>query len=213
MGKVIKVRFRRHARASARSREAKPARASAVSPAFCAVSVFRIWTHHSAGMLSRCGHLRTAATPAPISDASASGESHNPTTSLKDEGMDGNLGQSVLNSKANVSFDYANLPVLQSCMLGDQAKTVFKQEFTKRVALARVGRNYTQAQLADKLGMEQDKYKQYERRSLLPHDLIPRFCELCDIDTAWLFTGRGLAPRLEVERPAPKKRKNKSRAA
>ena len=39
--------------------------------------------------------------------------------------------------------------------------------------------------------MPQDKYKQYEGRSLLPHHLIRRFCLIARIDLEWLMTGQG----------------------
>jgi hypothetical protein len=68
--------------------------------------------------------------------------------------------------------------------------------------------------------MPQDKYKQYEGRSLLPHHLIGRFCILTRVDPEWLVTGRGQKPlkplRVAESGPVPAakpKRKGARRAA
>lgn len=95
------------------------------------------------------------------------------------------------------------------------SKSLFKQAFIQRVALARAGRRYTQAQMADLLedGMKQDTYKQYETRSYLPHDLIPKFCLLCDIDHQWLFTGHGRSPAVSIPEEGKRRSRPKRRAA
>lgn len=79
----------------------------------------------------------------------------------------------------------------------------FKVSFTARVRWARLGRGYTQVQMAELLGsLDPGKYKQYETRSYLPHILVPRFCLLCGVDSDWLFTGKGRAPAI----PEPPRR-------
>lgn len=70
----------------------------------------------------------------------------------------------------------------------------FKQEFTERIKAARIALGWKQWQMADALDMPQDKYKQYEGRSFLPHHLIGRFCLITRIDPNWLMTGRGEKP-------------------
>ena len=50
---------------------------------------------------------------------------------------------------------------------------------------------WKQWQMAEALGMPQDKYKQYEGRSLLPHHLVRRFCLIARVDLEWLMTGQG----------------------
>lgn len=75
----------------------------------------------------------------------------------------------------------------------------YKQEFTERVATARIARNLKQWQAAEALGIPQDKYKQYEGRSLMPHRLIGRFCIICRVDPGWLITGRGQKPLKPLE--------------
>ena len=70
----------------------------------------------------------------------------------------------------------------------------FKQDFIDRVKAARIATGMKQWQIAESLGMPQDKYKQYEGRSLLPHHLIGRFCIITRIEPDWLLTGRGQKP-------------------
>jgi hypothetical protein len=96
----------------------------------------------------------------------------------------------------------------------------YKQEFTKRVKAARGSLGWKQWQMAEALNMPQDKYKQYEGRTLLPHYLIGRFCLVTHVDPGWLMTGHGEKPlkALAVASSTPQhaekpKRQQKSRAA
>lgn len=97
--------------------------------------------------------------------------------------------------------------------------TKFKSEFIGRVRAARLARYETQTEAATALGMGQSKYKQYEKRSMLPHDLVPQFCEVMGVDEKWLFRAKGAGPKWEpVDLTAqPRKpknpRKTKKRAA
>lgn len=84
-------------------------------------------------------------------------------------------------------------------MSESETETEYKQQFMARVAAARISRNLKQWQIAEALGMPQDKYKQYEKRSLLPHHLIGRFCILTSIDPEWLVTGRGQKPLKAIQ--------------
>lgn len=87
-----------------------------------------------------------------------------------------------------------------------QARSIFRDTFLSRVAKARAAAGHTQAEMAVVLGMKQDKYKQYESRSLLPHHLVAQFCTATKIDPAWLF---GLPARQSVSG----KRRTPNRAA
>lgn len=205
------------------SRAASAARSSAVKPARRAVSVPRIDAHHSAGMVSRCGHLRTAATPAPISAASASADGQSPTTS-RNEAMDRIecfLGQLVLNSKAMLSLDPQKVSGQNVRMADGAAASAYRDHFARRVVWARVARGWNQTQMAEFLGIDQGKYKQYEtgRKSFLPHHLVGKFCDLCLIDERWLFKERGKGPAMSWEQvmvmlpPARPKRRKKKRVA
>lgn len=101
--------------------------------------------------------------------------------------------------------------------MADSEEAQFKQAFMKRVAEARIARGWKQWELAERLGMEQDKYKQYETRSLLPHHLIPQFCLACRVDMDWLLTGLGRKPIKALEvvtgepRPVTKPKRAKTR--
>jgi hypothetical protein len=79
-------------------------------------------------------------------------------------------------------------------MADSETEAQFKQQFIGRVKAARAALGWKQWQMADALGMPQDKYKQYEGRSLLPHHLIGRFCLITHIEPEWLITGRGAKP-------------------
>lgn len=76
-------------------------------------------------------------------------------------------------------------------MAESETEAEFKQSFMARVAAARQALGWKQWQMAEALDMPQDKYKQYESRSLLPHHLIRRFCLIARVDMEWLMTGRG----------------------
>lgn len=109
-------------------------------------------------------------------------------------------------------------------MAESETEAEYKQRFMARVAEARIARGLKQWQLAEALGMPQDKYKQYESRSLLPHHLIGRFCIVTRVDPEWLLTGRGQKPIKAIQladtepepvaKPKPKpKRRSAARAA
>lgn len=77
-------------------------------------------------------------------------------------------------------------------------KAAYALAFIRRTQMARFDTDYTQKAIADLLGIEQDLYKTYETRSLIPHYLIPRFCAVCNISIHWLMTGievEGIKPR------------------
>jgi transcriptional regulator with XRE-family HTH domain len=65
----------------------------------------------------------------------------------------------------------------------------YKAQFLRRTRLARERSGCTQAEIAELLGIKQDKYKQYESRSFLPHRLVPPFCLATHVTIRWLLTG------------------------
>lgn len=65
--------------------------------------------------------------------------------------------------------------------------TSFKRDFCERLKAARVMANYDQVTLAEALGISANTYGKYERRSLLPHYLIPKVCALLGITADQLF--------------------------
>lgn len=114
------------------------------------------------------------------------------------------LGQLVLDGKPMLSHDCGE-PGGQICPMGeDTSKSAFVAAFTARTKAARKARGpkMTQQAMADLLGIRQDKYKQYEGRSMLPHDLIPTFLIVTGVEWDWLFQGKGEGPAWEL--PVPK---------
>lgn len=186
------IKFPRQARTSRRSRAASRAKRSAVKPALRAISVCKIGDHHSAGILSLCGHLRTAATPAPISPASASGVSHKDTTSRKFSNMTELLGQPVLEIKGNSSLDGLIMAGQTVPMTTDEYRA-YLIEFGERLREARAGRKQTL--IAKQLGVDQSGYSKWERGEReMPLYLVPEFCELCDYPPGRLI---GRVPRIK----------------
>lgn len=102
-------------------------------------------------------------------------------------------------------------------MVEAETEAQFKQRFTKRIKEARIALGWKQWQMAEALDMPQDKYKQYEGRSLLPHHLIGRFCLVAHVNPEWLVTGRGQKPlqplKLAASEPAPTAKPKRSRAS
>ena len=79
-------------------------------------------------------------------------------------------------------------------MAEPETELEYKQRFILRVTKSRTASGMKQWQIAEAMGIPQDKYKQYETRSLMPHHLIGRFCIICRVDPEWLVTGRGKKP-------------------
>lgn len=190
---TVLVFLKRHTRASARASGPIGARAasivsiSAVRPAFAAVGVAKITHHQSDGMLSRCHHFETARSKALISSAIALREGHSSMTA-RNEFMPPSIRQSVLNCKGNLGADCDALTRQNVLMPSRLPASEFKRLFCARTALARERAGYTQATMAEALGMAQGTYHKYEKRSPLPHHLVPQFCLLCEIGPQWLYS-------------------------
>lgn len=191
---------------------------SAESPAALATSVARIGTHHSAGMLSRCAHLRAIGEGAPIDLANAPGEIQSPITSRNDEidFMESPLGHFVLKCKATLSYD-CGIEVRDNGLMGDRvSETEEKRRFIRRVKLAREARFDTQNPMLTILGLAQGTYKQYETRTPLPHRFIPKFCAATGVSMDWLLTGTGKGPGIPAVAPMtekPSRQSGRRRAA
>lgn len=85
-----------------------------------------------------------------------------------------------------------------------QTESAYKRAFLTRTAEARSKAGLTQEEIATLLNIPQDKYKHYEKRSLLPHYLVPAFCIATRIDPAWLF---GLPAKRTTSAVNPSSRK------
>jgi hypothetical protein len=204
-----------HARALTGARAAKAARFSAVRRENEAVLVLKIADHHSEGMRSRCHHLRTAVIGAPMSDANASCEAHSKITERKESVLriDTSLGHIVLNDKADVSRDCATPLGDNHHMASKLTEKEERQAFIARTKLAREARYKTQNPMLEILDLDQGTYKQYETRTPLPHRFIPKFCAATGVEIGWLLTGRGQGPVQMPMQEAPRRKKNRRRAA
>ncbi len=187
-----------HARSSQTSRAASLVKISEVTPADLARSVLSSADQYSAGILSLWCHLETCVAETwGNSAAKAKRDSPHSSMIARNEVksvMTASIGQSVLKSKAMPSLDCGSGLGHNVQMADSDTELQFKQEFTGRIKTARVSLGWKQWQMAEALGMPQDKYKQYEGRSLLPHHLIGRFCLVTHVDPEWLLTGRGEKP-------------------
>ena len=209
---VVNLADYHHRVASTASRAARPAIFSAVSPSDCAGAVIKIDFHHSAGIRSRCSHLRTAGALAPISAAIASGEGQSPMTDRNEVAFDieSSLGHIVLNGKANLSHD-CGLAVDENGLMADKlSETEQKHAFISRVRLAREARYPTQKPILIILDIDQGLYKQYESRTPLPHRFIPKFCAATGVEIDWLLTGEGKGPvATEIAKIIPRRRRGR----
>lgn len=187
------------ASAGADDRAASSAKSSAVSPASLAFPVRSNAAQKSAGMLSRCGHLRTADTVAPTSDAKASGESHKATTSRKLQTMEGNLGQLVLESKSELSQDPKKV-LGHNVPMDKYAKRAAALALIARTREARSWTTLGQIKMAKALGIDQGKYKQYETRTPMPMIYHEKFCDICGCSLPWLRDGVGPSRRAPARR-------------
>lgn len=87
-----------------------------------------------------------------------------------------------------------------------------------RVKKARKDAQYTQKRIADALGIDRDKYKQYEKRTPLRFEYWDEFCKLTGVEIGWLMTGKqnikpeysAVAVRIMrlIEKQSPAKQKN-----
>lgn len=212
MAEIIHYPWHR-SRSSMGARAANLVSKSAVIPLSLAFSVPSKADHHSEGILSRCHHLDTADDLAPISNAMVSLEDHSSMMARNDLSslMPEHIRQSVFKSKDKLSGDVGLHSGHDVLMKTEQSSRLFKEEFTARVAFARHKAGYTQATMAEALGFGpvddpagQSKYHKYEKRSLMPHHLIPKFCALCEINVAWLYSGPAVARPVEKRGRKPK---------
>ncbi len=72
-----------------------------------------------------------------------------------------------------------------------------------RTRALRIKRGFNKVQMAQALGIPYDNYRQYEKRSPLPHHLIPRFAAIVDEEISFVLTGRKSPPPRPAPPPAP----------
>jgi hypothetical protein len=132
-----------------------------------------------------------------MADAIASREGQSSMIDRKEPNSDmgANLGQMVLDCKANLSCDCPE-PLGHNVPMAKKLLSDYELRFLARTNAARESTGKKQGDFASQLqdGMEQDYYKQYETRSMLPYELIPKFLSLTGVNYEWLFEGKGDGP-------------------
>ena len=105
-----------------------------------------------------------------------------------------------------MSYDWGQ-KVRDNDGMGEQlSETEQKAAFIARTKAARKARFPTQNPILTILGLEQGTYKQYEKRTPLPHRFIPKFCAATGVTVDWLLTGEGKGPvALDTPREAPQR--------
>jgi hypothetical protein len=78
----------------------------------------------------------------------------------------------------------------------------YRAAFIKRVRAARALYTESPPEMAKALGVERDTYYRYEKRLMMPHHLIPRFCEITGVTVQWLIEGPGAARAMSQNLPA-----------
>jgi hypothetical protein len=92
-------------------------------------------------------------------------------------------------------------------MAVDNTEVDFNSRFVRRVKEAREAMGWTQAIMADSLAIPLERYKKYEHRSLLPHYLVAKFCELTGCDIHYLMTGERRSPPFLFGTPFDRRRR------
>lgn len=184
---------------------------SAVTPASRARGKPSKAAHHSAGIQSRCHHLETELGGCPISAPSAARVGHSSITSRKEpKVINRTIGHAVLDCKGQQSLGRQSLdkPVDmgQNVLMGGasrqkataqprgrpktQTQIEFERRFIQNTKHIREKSGLSQNQIAEALELKQDRYKQYETRTTLPHHLIPEFLLACGASYSDLYKGR-----------------------
>lgn len=166
---------------------------AAVTPADLARSSSSSGDHHSDGIELRRRHLKVASTVVPISRAKAARVGQRSMICRNEETLDirDYLGRFVLDCKTKSSQDTVSALGHDVLMVSKIPRREVRRGFIQRTREARVRSGYSQEMIAEKLGMKQGTYKNYETNRALPHDFVPEFCEICKILPLELY---GMAP-------------------
>jgi DNA-binding XRE family transcriptional regulator len=70
-----------------------------------------------------------------------------------------------------------------------ESPSAYEASFRERVKLARRYYSENAADMARALGVLPGTYVRYETRTMLPHYLIPQFCQLTGVEVEWLVSG------------------------
>lgn len=71
-----------------------------------------------------------------------------------------------------------------------EGKGTYLAAFLERTRRLRGEKGWTQAQMALALGIPEERYRKYETRTPLPHDLLERFALITGKSIHYIVTGR-----------------------
>lgn len=74
----------------------------------------------------------------------------------------------------------------------------FNEQFVRRVRQIREALGWKPILMAERMGVPLETWRKYEKRTPLPHHLIPTFCRITGVEVWYLLTGEtaGKAPRV-----------------
>jgi transcriptional regulator with XRE-family HTH domain len=78
----------------------------------------------------------------------------------------------------------------------------FLEAMLERTRALRLRRGFNKKQMAEALGVPYENYRQYEKRTPLPHYLIPRFAAIVQEEISVVLTGRKSSPLRSSAKPA-----------
>lgn len=78
----------------------------------------------------------------------------------------------------------------------------YRAQFFERVRTARKFYTDKPPEMAEAMGIDKGTYYRYETRLMMPHHLIPLFCEITGVTADWLMKGPSAARALHPQRQA-----------
>ena len=139
------------------------------------------------GTEPRCRHFLTASGDAPNDMAVARMTSQFNSMTAHD-------GYDLSHSQGTSWDDASRKRIIKNVRMpiSSQPAAVYTKSILDRTRAARMNRGWSQAEMAQFLGIGVEVYKKYETRTPLPHRFMDLFCTLTGISIEFLVTGRVL---------------------
>lgn len=99
-------------------------------------------------------------------------------------------------------------------MSGVLTPAEFDELFVARTRALRELKGWTALEMATALGIPADRYRKYETRTPMPHDLLDRFAMITGVSVEFLITGRrvkGKGPYPDVPGPQDRERMRRNK--
>ncbi len=104
------------------------------------------------------------------------------------------------------------LTILNGQNVRVRGESQYRRAFYARIKACRLAADLSQADVAYVLGIKEDTYGKYERSTMMPHSLIPRFAVVARCDLSYLLTGQGTGPPVPAGSDPPPKRRRTTKA-